>query len=117
MVGVMRMLEGESDSLSEMFTLLSQPRRRRLVVIMAVASDRELSLRYVAELIAAFETGETPESADRSAYHNVRQSLVKNHLHVLESQDVINRSDNTLTRGPAFDQLARLLFLSGLANT
>lgn len=106
------MSECVGERLSTVFDVLSDKRRRRLIFIMAVSQQREMTIRHLAELLAVFETGSHPRTIDASSYEITRQTLIKTHLDVLQDADVIERNSggNTVSRGPAFRTVRNSLF-------
>jgi hypothetical protein len=106
------MSESAGECLSTVFDVLSHARRRRLIFIMAFSQQREMTIRYLAELLAVFETGSHPRAIDASSYEITRQSLIKTHLDVLQDADVIERNSggNMVSRGPAFQTVRNSLF-------
>lgn len=70
---------------SEVFTILSNPRRRQTLEYLRRRDD-QVALRDLAEAIAAEESGESP--APRSVRHAVYVSLHQTHLPMLDAAGV-----------------------------
>lgn len=99
-------------ALTEMYALLSAPRRCYVLRVLREADDDWLPVRATAKRVASIETG-TPRSAvNGDAYRNVYNALIQTHLSKLAAADVITYdSDRKLIRISSEYQLLRRLLV------
>lgn len=105
------MSESVVEDLAMVFDVLSHERRRRVVFVLALTQQRDMTVRHLAELLAVIDTGSHPRAVDTRQYQIERQSLIKTHLDVLENAAVIERNagGNTVSRGPTFRTVRNIL--------
>jgi hypothetical protein len=101
-------------ALTEMYALLSAPRRCYVLRVLQEADDDWLPVRATAKRVASLETG-TPRSAiSGGVYRNVYNALIQTHLSKLAAADVITYdSDRKLIKiGSEYQVLRRLLVVT-----
>lgn len=106
------MTDSRNSRCSAVFDAISHERRRRLILIMSISPKQRVSIRYLAEFLAVFETGDSPREIDAPDYALERQSLQKSHLKLLEKAGIIEREGESVIRGDAFENARDLLLLS-----
>lgn len=84
------------------FQVLSNRRRMLLILSLSMTTQSTVSIRFLAELIAVFETGSPPRTVETDAYNKIRQSLKKGHLQTLEAANVIEIDQNMVSAGSSF---------------
>lgn len=92
-----------SPSVDELFDLLSHPRRRAILLLIALSPRDGVSVRTIAEAVYAAEHDVTPTAAPTRKITNVRSNLKRSHLDALEDGDlIVHGSHDRLSAGPAF---------------
>lgn len=91
-----------STTQNTIFQVLSNRRRMLLILSLSVTTQSTVSIRFLAEMIAVFETGNPPRRVETDAYNKIRQSLKKGHLQTLEAANVIEIDQNMISAGSSF---------------
>lgn len=91
-----------STTQNTIFQVLSNRRRMLLILSLSVTTQSTVSIRFLAEMIAVFETGNPPRKVETDAYNKIRQSLKKGHLQTLEAANVIEIDQNMISTGSSF---------------
>jgi DNA-binding transcriptional ArsR family regulator len=87
-------------------------RYRRLVLLVLaflLVPSEEVSMGFLAEVIAVFTTEERPRRLSTESYDRTRQSLLKSHLDALANAGVVEIDGNRVERGPAFTRYCSLV--------
>ena len=99
-------------ALTEVYELLSAPRRCYVVRVLQKADEDWLSVRATAKRVAALETGMPRSAVSGDTYRNVYNALIQTHLSKLAAADVIIYDpDRKLIRVDSEYQLLRRLFV------
>lgn len=97
------MTDEQALSVTELFDLLGHPRRRAILLLVALAPDEGIRLRTVAEAVYAVEHNVSPTQAASRKVTNVRGNLTPSHLDALEDGGLIRVGpDDRLSVGPEF---------------
>ncbi|WP_277542883.1 DUF7344 domain-containing protein [Haloarcula laminariae] len=89
-----------------LFSVLAHPRRRALVVLLAIAPEGSLDLATAAHVLAAIEDGPRP---DTTHVTNVRTSLKRSHAKPLQTADIVEYGTSRLERSPRFGAAVRVI--------
>lgn len=90
---------------SSIFQVVGNSRRRWTIGVLALSAQEELSVAVMADLVSRFEfQNPTTEETKR-----VRTSLRHTHLRQLEAVDAISVVNDSISRGPAFPAVVRLI--------
>lgn len=99
-------LEGGAMTDTEtVFDVLANRRRRWVLGVLALSPRNPISVRGLAESIAAFEF----ENPTTTQTKRVRTSLRRTHLAALEDLDAIHISQDGVSPGPAFHTIFHVL--------
>jgi hypothetical protein len=95
-------------ALTEVYELLSAPRRCYVLRVLHETDDDRLSVRATAKRVAALETDTPRSTVSGGTYRNVYNALTQTHLSKLAAADVITYdSDRKLIRASSEYQLLR----------
>ncbi|WP_277543633.1 DUF7344 domain-containing protein [Haloarcula laminariae] len=89
-----------------LFSVLADPRRRALVVLLAIAPEGSLDLATAAHVLAVLEDG---LDVSTKQVRNVRTSLKRSHKDSLEVADIVEYRSSRLERGPRFGAAIRAI--------
>lgn len=89
------------DFLSEIYHSLRAPRRRYVIKLLAATDKDVLSVRFLAQEIAAHEQDITPDSVSGEPYRNVYNALSQTHLATLSDANIViyNKKRQTVAEG------------------
>lgn len=106
--------EDLSSVLSEVYEVLSAPRRCHVIQLLAQRDEDTLSVRTLAREIAAIEEDVPPDSATGEPYRNVYNALSQFHLSTLSDAEIIiyDSDRQTVAAGPNLDLAALLIVLN-----
>lgn len=97
------MMSNRRPSVAELFDLLGHPRRRAILLMIALAPDDGITLRTVAEVVYAAEHDVTPTRAPTREVTTLRGNLTRSHLEKLEDAGLITvHHGDRLAAGPSF---------------
>jgi DNA-binding transcriptional ArsR family regulator len=100
----------------EAFDVLSHQRRVLAVLALLLIPAEEVSVKFLAEVIAVFTTEQSPRDLSAVEYNRTRQSLLKSHLDPLEAAGVVRVEGNSIFRGPAFTRYCSLVLTEYLTG-
>ncbi|WP_277542878.1 DUF7344 domain-containing protein [Haloarcula laminariae] len=89
-----------------LFSVLAHPRRRALVVLLAIAPEGSLDLATAAHVLAVLEDG---SGVSTKQVRNVRTSLKRSHQAPLQTADIVEYGTSRLERGPRFGAAVRAI--------
>ena len=89
-----------------LFSVLADPRRRALVVLLAIAPQGSLDLATAAHVLAVLEDG---PGVSTEQIRNVRTSLKRSQKTPLEAADIVEYGTSRLKRGPRFGAAVRAI--------
>ena len=89
-----------------LFSVLAHPRRRALVVLLAIAPQGSLDLATGAHVLATLEDG---PGVSTEQVRNVRTSLKRSHKDPLEVAEIVEYRSSRLERGPRFGAAIRTI--------
>lgn len=75
--------------MSALYDCLTSTRRCYVITLLEESDDEVVSVRALAQQIAAIEQNVQPDHATGKPYRSVYNSLVQTHLHVLEDLSII----------------------------
>lgn len=106
----------DPDYRVEAFDVLSHRRRVLLVLALLLIPSEEMSIKYLAEVVALFTTAKRPRELSAADYNRTRQSLLKSHLEPLVDAGVVEVDGNRIARGPAFARYCSLVLTEYLTG-
>jgi hypothetical protein len=101
-------------ALTELYELLSAPRRCYVLRVLRETDDDWLSVRATAKRVASIEAGIPRSAVSGDTYRNVYNALTQTHLSKLAAANVISYDPNRklITVGSEFQLLRRLLVIT-----
>lgn len=73
--------------------LVSHPRRRALLLVVAIAPDHGVPLQTAAELIRTLEIGVTPQGIEQQSVQILEHTLEQTHLPALAAMELVTVTD------------------------
>ncbi|MGQ4557291.1 DUF7344 domain-containing protein [Halobellus sp. GM3] len=101
---------------NDIFYLLSQHRKRAVVLTVAMAPWDRVHLRQLAEVVSLLEADADRQTVSTKTVTNTRTNLKRSHLDVLVNAGIVQWDDDetdVLTAGPAFGCALTTLLLGG----
>jgi len=101
---------------NDIFYLLSQHRKRAVVLTVAMAPWGRGHLRQLAEVVSLLEADADRQTVSTKTVTNTRTNLKRSHLDVLVNAGIVQWDDDetdVLTAGPAFGCALTTLLLGG----
>ena len=93
----------QRPSVAELFNLLGHPRRRAILLLVALAPEDGIALRTIADVVYATEHDVTPTRAPTREVTNLRGNLTRSHLEKLADGGLISiHHGDRLAAGPSF---------------
>ena len=93
----------------DIYRLLSDPRRRQIIWILAVADDWQMSIHQLASHVAAYENQKEHSELSRSDITPVRNSIKRYHIGPLSDLNVVNIDWRTVTPSHRFFGAVRVI--------
>lgn len=86
----------------DLFTILAEPRRRRIVFCLAMSKDHQMTTTQLGSHIRSIEDGANPLDVDRSDATTTRHSIKRHHIQKLESLDIVDIDREIVRAGEQF---------------
>lgn len=96
----------------DLYKVLAEPRRRRIMLCLAMSNNHQMTIRQLGSHIKAIEDEVDPLKIDRSESTTVRHSIKRYHLPTLASLDIVTVDREIVQAGDQFGTvLATLCFV------